>query len=247
MCVNAGSCKGGRANGYKQLHTGRVWCSDTISGAPGQLHVHLSCLHHPALGAMTAAPVSPQGEECWEEAKHKPAIPSPGAVERKRAPPCTQERCHLCAILPEQPQPSLWRLWAGHRQAQGRETELLVSLPELLSAQSVLTQGSKAIWLNSWESHEQTGKDSSAGCQHPQRQSPVPAVHGQPCPQSWQSVLLRGPQGLGNRVCGHNVLTPPTIPRRAFLGALPSPKMALSVLFPQNGRVTFKLLISTLS
>lgn len=57
-----------------------------------------------------------------------------------------------------QPQSSLWRWWTGHRPAQGTENRLLVSLPELLRAQSILTQDSKAIWVNSWESHEQTGK-----------------------------------------------------------------------------------------
>lgn len=41
----------------------------------------------------------------------------------------------------------------------GDQHRLLVSLPELLRAQSILTQDSKASWVNSWESHEQSGKD----------------------------------------------------------------------------------------
>lgn len=90
--------------------------SDTISDATGQLHVHLSCPHLPALlhRAMTAATclvTFSHRAECWEAAKDNPAIPFPDAVERKRAPPSAQEHlsflCHphrnVCGGSPSHP------------------------------------------------------------------------------------------------------------------------------------------------
>lgn len=176
--------------------------SDTISDATGQLHVHLSCPHLPALlhRAMTAATclvtASPTGLSAGRQQRQPSHSFSRCSGEEESPSICTG----TSVISVPSPQEHVWRqpqsslrLWTGDRQ--DKETRLLVSLPELFRAQSILTQDSKAVWVNSWESHEQTQErttsaESSACCHHPQRQSWVSAMHGKPCPQSWETVLL---------------------------------------------------------
>lgn len=107
MCVNGGSCKEGRANGCKQLETGRAWYSDTISHAMAS-SVSTCAVHITLPWGCPAAKGNDSSHmpgdrlshraECWEETKEEPAAPSPDAVERKRSPPSAQELCHFCAI-----------------------------------------------------------------------------------------------------------------------------------------------------
>lgn len=139
--------------------------------------------------------------------------------------------------------PSLWRLWTGQRQAQGKESGLLLSLPELFRAQFLLTQDSKAVWANSRESHEQTQErttsgHSSAHCHHPQGQSLVSAMPT----ELGHSVLLTGATRTEEQCLWPQRSDPTNNTKESFPGGSAQPS-----LFPQNGKVTFKLLISALS
>lgn len=156
-------------------------------------------LHRAMTEATCLVTVSPTGLGVLGGSKGQPSHSFSRCSGEERAPPSAPQLYLLSSSrnivisVPSpqervwgQPQSCLWRLRTGHRKVPGKEIGLLVSLPELLRAQSVLTQDSKAIWANSWESHEQriTSGDSSACHHHPQRQSWGSAVHGKPCPQS---------------------------------------------------------------
>lgn len=222
------------ASSYK---TGRAQCSDTISGATGQLHVHLSCLHHPALGdaqlqrAMTAATclvtASPSGLRVMGASTGQASHSFSRYSGEEESPSIHTGMCvgATSVILVE----AVDRTKTSTGQGDWAACVLTGALkgPVRLDAgfQSHLSQ------FHEQTQERTTSVHSSARCHHPQRQSSVSAMHGKPCPQSWDALCCRRePQGARNSVCGHNVLTPPTIPRRAFLGVLPSqasfPKIA---------------------
>lgn len=174
--------------------------SDTISDATGQLHVHLSCPHLPALlhRAMTAATclvtASPTGRSAGRQ--QRTTQPFLFQMQWRGREPLHLHRniCHFCAIPTGTCVGAAPVILEAVDRGQTRQGDrLLVSLPELFRAQSILTQDSKAVWVNSWESHEQTQErttsaESSARCHHPQRQSWVSAMHGKVCPQSWETL-----------------------------------------------------------